>query len=83
MFVMSQTLLENEDAQAIIEVISWLRNLNEVEGTSDQIEQLAMVLENAGVEVPDDPNYDPTPYCAICGAMKSKDCKCGPISPLD
>jgi hypothetical protein len=24
--------------------------------------------------------YDPTPWCAGCGAMKRKDCDCGPIA---
>lgn len=26
-----------------------------------------------------DPNYDPTPYCAHCGARRMKDCDCGPL----
>ncbi len=30
-----------------------------------------------------DEDYDPTPYCAHCGAMKSANCHCGPISPDD
>lgn len=28
-------------------------------------------------------DYDPTPYCAHCGAMKSENCHCGPISKDD
>jgi hypothetical protein len=28
-------------------------------------------------------NYDPTPWCAGCGAMKQKDCHCGPIAEND
>lgn len=28
----------------------------------------------------DDPDYDPTPWCSGCGAMKKKDCHCGPIA---
>lgn len=25
-------------------------------------------------------DIDPTPWCAGCGAMKQKDCDCGPIA---
>ena len=25
-------------------------------------------------------DYDPTPWCSGCGAMKRKDCHCGPIA---
>lgn len=25
-------------------------------------------------------NYDPTPWCSGCGAMKKKDCHCGPFA---
>lgn len=25
-------------------------------------------------------NYDPSPYCSQCGAMKQISCKCGPIA---
>lgn len=28
----------------------------------------------------EDPNYDPTPWCSGCGAMKKKDCHCGPLA---
>jgi hypothetical protein len=28
----------------------------------------------------DDPNYDPTPWCSGCGAMKRSQCDCGPIA---
>lgn len=27
-----------------------------------------------------DPNYDPTPYCSGCGAMRKSDCNCGPLA---
>lgn len=27
--------------------------------------------------------YDPSPWCAYCGAMGVKDCKCGPIAAND
>jgi len=30
-----------------------------------------------------DPNYDPTPWCAGCGAMKKSDCHCGPLADND
>jgi hypothetical protein len=30
-----------------------------------------------------DPNYDPTPWCAGCGAMHKRDCHCGPLDPMD
>lgn len=26
------------------------------------------------------PEYDPTPWCSSCGAMKRSDCHCGPIA---
>jgi len=25
-------------------------------------------------------DYDPTPYCIVCGAMTSKQCNCGPYA---
>ena len=25
-------------------------------------------------------NYDPSPYCQYCGAMRQQDCNCGPIA---
>lgn len=28
-------------------------------------------------------DYDPTPWCRICGAMVSKNCKCPPSPPND
>jgi hypothetical protein len=28
-------------------------------------------------------NYDPTPWCSGCGAMKQSACKCGPIAEND
>jgi hypothetical protein len=28
------------------------------------------------------PDYDPTPWCAHCGARKAADCHCGPL-PAD
>lgn len=27
-----------------------------------------------------DPDYDPTPWCSGCNAMRKVDCKCGPIA---
>jgi hypothetical protein len=27
-----------------------------------------------------DPDYDPTPWCSGCGAMKPSQCDCGPIA---
>lgn len=30
-----------------------------------------------------DPDYDPTPYCTGCGAMKASHCACGPIAEND
>lgn len=27
--------------------------------------------------------YDPTPWCSGCGAMKQKNCDCGPIAAND
>jgi hypothetical protein len=27
--------------------------------------------------------YDPTPWCTYCRAMKSVDCKCGPLADND
>lgn len=29
--------------------------------------------------IPED-EYDPTPYCHICGAMSKASCSCGPIA---
>lgn len=28
-------------------------------------------------------NYDPTPWCTWCGAMKSEQCNCGPRAEND
>ena len=28
----------------------------------------------------DDPDYDPTPWCTGCGAMRASRCHCGPIA---
>jgi hypothetical protein len=33
-----------------------------------------------GLEPADDPNYDPTPWCSGCGAMKKSNCHCSPIA---
>lgn len=30
-----------------------------------------------------DPDYDPTPWCSGCGAMKASHCACGPIAEND
>jgi len=30
-----------------------------------------------------DPDYDPTPWCSGCGAMKAKQCHCGPRAEND
>jgi|HubBroStandDraft_1064217.scaffolds.fasta_scaffold477442_3 hypothetical protein len=30
-----------------------------------------------------DPDYDPTPWCSWCGAMKASHCACGPIAEND
>lgn len=27
-----------------------------------------------------DGDYDPTPWCNACGAMRQQDCDCGPIA---
>lgn len=32
---------------------------------------------------PDDPEYDPTPWCNCCGAKQAAQCKCGPIAEND
>lgn len=31
----------------------------------------------------DSADYDPTPWCAVCGAQVPKACKCGPRDPMD
>lgn len=31
----------------------------------------------------DDDDYDPTPYCSHCGAMRRSNCDCGPIPDND
>jgi hypothetical protein len=52
---------------------------------------LLMYLHAGGGNCPDcgtartlvphqDPDYDPTPWCSGCGAMKKSDCHCGPIA---
>jgi hypothetical protein len=28
-------------------------------------------------------NYDPTPWCSSCGAMRKANCDCGPIADND
>ncbi len=33
---------------------------------------------------PNHPDYDPTPWCSGCGALRKRDCHCGgPIDPMD
>ena len=36
-----------------------------------------------GPQCPDHPDYDPTPYCGGCGAMRESQCHCGPIAKND
>lgn len=37
-----------------------------------------------GPQCPEHPDYDPTPWCSGCGAMRKRDCHCGgPIDPMD
>jgi hypothetical protein len=42
------------------------------------VEALIMMIEDAVFKVED--NYDPTPWCHVCGAMEEKDCDCLPIA---
>ncbi len=30
-----------------------------------------------------EPDYDPTPWCAGCGAMRKSECDCGPLAEND
>jgi hypothetical protein len=32
---------------------------------------------------PDNPDYDPTPWCANCGARREENCDCGPLPDND
>ena len=35
------------------------------------------------IDDPEHPDYDPTPYCHICGAKEQKQCVCGPMAEND
>lgn len=41
-------------------------------------ESLIMMIEDAVFQNED--NYDPTPWCHVCGAMEQKDCDCLPTA---
>jgi hypothetical protein len=44
------------------------------EALTARIAELEALLENM------DEDYDPTPWCVACGAMKRRHCNCGPIA---
>lgn len=41
-------------------------------------EALIILIEDAVFKEED--NYDPTPWCHVCGAMEPRDCDCLPIA---
>ena len=43
-------------------------------------EALIMLLEDAVFQEEEKQNYDPTPWCHVCGAIEQKDCDCLPIA---
>lgn len=43
-------------------------------------ERCAEMDEVHGPQCPEHPDYDPTPWCAGCGARRQSDCHCGPIA---
>lgn len=57
-------------------------------GTQPQLQDLSQDIQDAvedwfNLHPENNPNHDPTPWCSGCGAMKQKDCHCGPIAEND
>ncbi len=75
----AERALERERARRAI-----LENALEVYAmTNETFPEYGDVARQALEQAREDEDYDPTPWCSGCGAMRRKDCHCGPIAAND